>query len=319
MADSTSRIRVRTWVIGTLLGVVVLAVLFAFLDAKRSLELRALEEAAPRRPISHIIVSHSHADHEGGVRFWAESETEIITHREFPEEQRYLKELEPYRFTRGGVCFEVLATPGAEGADNLVLWLPGEKILFSGDFFGPLFPQFPNIFTMRGEKVRKPIEYIRSLDQLIALEPEMIVPSHKDPIEGRERIRAAMVRIRDAVQYVHDATVAGMNAGKTVHELMADIELPPELELSQVHGRVSWAVKSIWEYYATWFHFDTTTELYPVPPSAVYDDLVELAGLEALVTRARAQIAEGRPVHPLHLLDIALGSDGRSRSALEAA
>ena len=36
---------------------------------------------------------------------------------------------------------------------------------------------------------------------------------------------------------------------------MASIELPPELALTQEHGRVSWAVKSIWEYYMTWFHF----------------------------------------------------------------
>jgi len=429
MAGSNTGVRARIWVVGGLISAILLAIFLLSRDAKRSVELRAvdamsdvamarlgeiegndraaafintpiearelrpniyqvtgvanthlistdegnvlfdtglslqvpkqkraLEEAAPQRPITHVIVSHSHADHAGGVRFWAEPDSEIIAHREFSEEQRYLKELEPYlhyrnrtlfpfmpeeppqigliayggveptrlvsngqpyRFTLGGVRFEVLATPGAEGADNLVLWLPDEKVLLSGDFFGPLFPQFPNIFTMRGEKVRKPIEYIRSLDQLIALEPEMVVPSHKDPIVGRERILAGMIRMRDAVQYVHDATVAGMNAGKTVHELMAEIQLPPELELSQVHGRVSWGVKSIWEYYAIWFHFDATTELYPVPASAVYEDLVELAGVEALVARARVKLDEGRPVHALHLVDIALGAEASDRGALE--
>jgi alkyl sulfatase BDS1-like metallo-beta-lactamase superfamily hydrolase len=225
---------------------------------------------------------------------------------------------EPFRFDLGGVRFEILGTPGAEGADNLVLWLPDEKILFSGDFFGPNFPQFPNVFTMRGEKVRKPIEYIHSLDRIIALGPEMIVPSHNDPVSGREKIRADLIRMRDAVQYVHDATIAGMNAGKSVQQLMAEIALPPELELSQVHGRVSWAVKSIWEYYATWFHFDTTTELYPVPASAVYPELVELAGLDALVERARRHVAAGEPVRALHLLDIALGAGSADRGALEA-
>jgi hypothetical protein len=42
-------------------------------------------------------------------------------------------------------------------------------------------------------------------------------------------------------------------------------------------------VKSIWEYCATWLHFDTTTDLYPVPASEIYEDLVELAGQGALV------------------------------------
>ena len=120
---------------------------------------------------------------------------------------------EPYRFTLGGRRFEVYGTPGAEGADNIVLWLPDEKILLSGDFFGPQFPQFPNVFTMRGEKVRKPIEYVDSLNRILTLEPEMILPSHLDPVVGGDKIARDMRKIRDAVQYVHDETVAGMNSG----------------------------------------------------------------------------------------------------------
>ena len=50
-----------------------------------------------------------------------------------------------YKFEMGGVQFEVLDTPGAEGADNISLWLPQQKILFTGDTLGPNFPQFPNV------------------------------------------------------------------------------------------------------------------------------------------------------------------------------
>ena len=316
---------------------------------------RLLREALPDAPISHVILSHSHQDHVGGTRFWVEDGSEIVTHYDYPEEQRYLKALEdylwfrnrtlfpfmpeeppksgmfahgdvvptrlvqdpePYRFEQGGIRFEVWPTPGAEGADNLSLWLPDQEIFFSGDFFGPNFPQFPNVFTMRGEKVRKPIEYIASLDTVIALGPAMIVPSHQDPIEGKERIRADLVRMRDAVQYVHDAVVAGMNAGRSVHELMAEIELPQELALSQVHGRVSWAVKSIWEYYATWFHFDRTTELYAVPRSAIEPELAALAGVDALVARAGAHVEADRPLEALHLLEVALAGDPGHPEAL---
>ena len=152
----------------------------------------------------------------------------------------------------------------------------------------------------------------------IALEPALIVPSHNDPIEGAAQIRADLVRIRDGVRYVHDATVAGMNAGKTVYQLMDEIELPPELALSQVPGRVSWAVKSIWEYYATWFHFDSTTELYPVPASAVHAEPRAMAGVGALVDRASQHLDEQRPVEALHLLEIALADDAVHVPALEA-
>lgn len=318
-------------------------------------QIKVLKEARPDLNLSHIIVSHSHADHSGGVKFWQEDGVEIVAHAEFEEEQRYLTELqdyfwgrnrtlfpfmpespprlgliayggveptlrvrngEPYRFSQGGVDFEVLALPGAEGADNIVLWLPQQKILFSGDFFGPLFPQFPNIFTMRGEKIRKPVEYAQSLDVIIALDPDMIVPSHKDPVTDKAVIRDGLVKMRDATTYVHDAVVAGMNAGKTLEELMVEVQLPPELDLPQQHGRVSWAVKSIWEYYATWFHFDKTTELYPVPASAVYGDIIEAAGADALTVKARGYVDGEEPLKALHLVDVVLGADAANLAAL---
>ena len=320
-------------------------------------QLRLLKEQVSDAPIHYIILSHSHADHIGGTRFWTGEDTEIVTHRNFEEEQRYLSELEPYqfgrnrtlfpwlpawedrpnlemmryggivptitvddwetyRFTLGGMEFEVIGVPGAEGADNIVLWLPQQKTLITGDFFGPQFPQFPNIFTMRGEKICKPVEYIKSLDMIIALEPEIIIPSHLDPTVGAQEIREGMVRIRDAVQYVHDETVAGMNAGKSVYELMKEIKLPPHLELVQNHGKVDWAVKSIWEYYMGWFHFDSTTELYPVPARDVYADLASVTGNEVLLSLAQNYLTKGEPVKTLHITEIALAGDPQSAPAL---
>ena len=189
--------------------------------------------------------------------------------------------------------------------------------LFTGDFFGPQFPQFPNVFTMRGEKIRKPMEYVKALDLLIALEPEIVVPSHLNPTVGAEEVKAGMVRIRDAVLYVHDETVAGMNAGKSVYDLMREIKLPPHLDLVQNHGKVDWAVKSIWEYYMGWFHYDSTTKLYPVPARDVYADLAEVAGNEGLLSLARNYLTRGEPVKTLHIVEVALARDPRNQAALE--
>lgn len=317
-------------------------------------QIKLLKEIDPGH-VTHVILSHSHQDHVGGTQFWEGEGTEVVAHREYAEEQRYLKHLEAYfwkrnrtlfpwipeeapqmemvayghvkptlfvdendyKFEQGGVQFEVLSTPGAEGADNISLWLPQEKMLFTGDFFGPLFPQFPNIFTMRGEKVRKPIEYIRSLDKLLALNAEVVVPSHHDPIRGADQINAALTKMRDAVQYVHDETVAGMNAGKSVWQLMDEVQLPAHLELTQEHGKTSWAVRSIWEYYATWFHFDSTTELYSVSPRSMYGELAELAGVDRVLAKAQAYFEQEDYVRALHMLEYALGAEQDNQPALE--
>jgi alkyl sulfatase BDS1-like metallo-beta-lactamase superfamily hydrolase len=202
--------------------------------------------------------------------------------------------------------FEVYALPGAEGSDNLVLWLPQKRVLFSGDFFGPLFPQFPNIFTMRGEKIRKPFEYIKSLQKIIDLDPVIIIPSHKGPLDNKILIDEGIRKILGATKHVHDETIKGMNSGKTVEALMREIKLPPEFSITQEHGKVSWAVKSIWEYYSTWFHFDKTTELYAVPQSDIYNDLLGIVDELKMQKLIQNYIDAGEFLKALHLIEIVL-------------
>src|ERR1700712_2890895 len=73
------------------------------------------------------------------------------------------------------------------------------------------------------------------------------------------------------------------------------ITLPPELALPQVHGKVPWIVRSIWEEHVGWFRYESTTELYDVPPSSVWPDVVEVAGgTGPLVERADAPGKAGR-------------------------
>jgi alkyl sulfatase BDS1-like metallo-beta-lactamase superfamily hydrolase len=239
--------------------------------------------------------------------------------------QRFYPQLEPtilvddlYAFELGGVQFEVIATPGAEGSDSVSLWLPQKMILFTGDFYGPIFPMWPNLDTPRGEKMRFTMPYIESLDRVIALEPEMLVPSHFEPVVGKETIREGLQRMRDAVAYVHEAVIDGMNDGKSLEELRREIELPPELQLSEAHGTVDWGVRAIWESYVGWWRDETVTEMYPVPVRDVYADLAELAGADALTRRAREHTAKGELTKAMHLIEIALAADPERIDTLRA-
>jgi alkyl sulfatase BDS1-like metallo-beta-lactamase superfamily hydrolase len=108
-----------------------------------------------------------------------------------------------------------------------------------------------------------------------------------------------------------------MKAGKDVHTLMREIKLPPEIQIGEFHGKVAWAVRSIWEEYSGWFHYDSTTSLYGVPRSSISADLAELAGgVDVLAQRARQKLEQDKPLEALHLTDIALGADPDNVSAL---
>jgi len=206
----------------------------------------------------------------------------------------------------GGRELVLIATPGGETFDSMVVWLPDSRTLFSGNLFGPLFGHVPNLVTIRGDRYRDALVYIDSLDVVRELAPERLVTGHFDPIVGADRIAGETAALQEAMRWVHDRTVDGMNAGLDVHTLMSEVQVPDHLDVGEGYGQTKWNVRAIWENYAGWFHHRSTTELYGVPPLAVAPDLAAAAGADALVAAARAHLDGGRPVEALQLTDVVL-------------
>lgn len=220
----------------------------------------------------------------------------------------------------GGQKLELHGAAGGETNDSLLIWMPEHGACFTGNLFSCLFGHFPNLVTIRGDRYREASVVAAACDRVLALEPELLLVGHHQPISGRALIREELERLRGAIHYVHDETVKGMNAGKDVHTLMQEIALPPEFDVGEGYGKVSWSVRAIWESYAGWFHHESTTELYCVPQSAIHSDLIELVGGQAaLVDRARARFNAGDAEAALHLLDIVLSQPKVEPPALELA
>ncbi|AQA18993.1 hypothetical protein BST95_12820 [Halioglobus japonicus] len=223
-----------------------------------------------------------------------------------------------YVFEVGDTRFEVIAIPGAETNDSVIVWLPQHKICFTGNLFGCPFGHFPNLVTIRGDRYRDALVVAEAVKRIRDLEPEMICYGHHGPVRGAQLIADELDALYGAIMHVHDETVAGMNAGKDVHTLMCDISLPPELEVGQGYGKVAWGVRAIWESYAGWFHHRSTTELYAVPASSIHADLVEMAGgTSAVVQRAEEKAGAGELIEALHLLDLVPHTSGDAKVLYE--
>lgn len=301
---------------------------------------------APHRTgaLRRIIVTQAHPDHYGALPEQKEADTQVITGVNFVDTEDYFDTLAPFlgrrsgklwasmtrrngpppkpphivpdlaidtvhAFEQGGRKFEVVKTPGGETLCAVFIWMPEEKTVFTGNLFGPVWRAMPNLVTMRGDRPRLVRAYLQSLEHVRSLGAELVITGHGDPIRGADQIRADLDTMHAAVSHIERETIAGMNAGKSVQQLMREISLPDAIRIGEFHGKTSWVVRAIWEENAGWFHFeDGTTALYGVPRSAVNADLVELAGgANALVSRAHVHAAAGRPLEALHLLDIALG------------
>jgi alkyl sulfatase BDS1-like metallo-beta-lactamase superfamily hydrolase len=302
-------------------------------------------------PVRYIILTHGHGDHTGGVHLWKQEETQILTQRNFPTLRAYqdrlgmyfartnaaqfnfnaerLAELgrspqskvEPtitfdqrFDFELAGVKFEVYHTPG-ETYDALTVWVPKYKAAFVGD---NVYDSFPNIYTLRGTQPRWALDYVASINKVLALEPEIVLPSHGLPIVGKEKIVKRLTQYRNAIQFVHDAVVKGMNDGKDVFTLMREIKLPPQLDIGETYGKVSWSVRGIYEGYVGWFDSNPAT-MYSASPNVADADLVDLAGgPSAVAAKARDVIKRGDAVRGLRLAEAALARDPAHREALEA-
>jgi alkyl sulfatase BDS1-like metallo-beta-lactamase superfamily hydrolase len=206
----------------------------------------------------------------------------------------------------GGLDLELLSTPGGETIDSCIVWLPRHGICLISNLLGPLFPHFPNLNTLRGDRYRMVEPYLAALRTLRGLRPSMLVTGRYEPIAGRRLIDRSLARLHDAVAHVHTETLAGMNEGKDVATLMREVRLPAELRVGQGYGTVPWGVRTIWETYMGWFRLRSTTELYPLEPSAAAAELADLAGPDAVVARARVALAAGEPVVALHLAEAVL-------------
>jgi len=321
-------------------------------------DVRKLLGAKSAGPVKYIILTHGHADHIGGISLWKEAGTRVIAQRNYYEFVNYVTRLEgffaprnaagfggpprevgpwagnygakvdptiffdeKYQFTLGGIEFDLFSTPG-ETPDHLTVWVPAFKAAFIGDnYAGAGIPEpmsFPNVYPLRGTRPRPALDWIRSIDTVIALKPEVVLNGHGDPIFGADEISHRLTRYRDAIQYVHDEVVKGMNAGKDVFTLMQEIKLPASYNLSEVFGKVSWSVRGIYDGYAGWFDTNPAS-MYDVPPSSVYPDLVKLAGGPDVVVRlALEKLQAGKPVEALHLTDVVLASDDKNPAALDA-
>jgi alkyl sulfatase BDS1-like metallo-beta-lactamase superfamily hydrolase len=211
-----------------------------------------------------------------------------------------------HAFSLGGLDVVLLAAPGAETNDSLVVWLPQHRIVLTGNLFGCPFGHFPNLVTIRGDRYRDALSCAAAAQTVLDLEPDLLLYGHHEPVEGAHLIRAELSAYRDAILHVHDEVVKGMNAGKELHILQDEIAIPPECEVGQGYGKVNWSIRAIWESYAGWFKHESTTELYNVPRKAVHTDLVELAGADSLVERAARKTDSGFHQEALHLLDIVL-------------
>jgi len=220
-----------------------------------------------------------------------------------------------YKFELGGVRFEVFHTSG-ETPDHLMVWLPEECVLLSGDLY---YHSFPNLSTPMLEPNRPVRGWVESLERMIALKPAYLVPSHSQAVYGEAEIREHLQNYSRAIRFVHDAAVAGINAGKSEDELVQEVKLPAELRelpyLRETYGRVDWSVRGIYRSYVAWYD-GHGSGLNPLPAESWTRELVALAGgADKVLSRAIEAQEQDEHQLALQLCDLVIQANPQDQVA----
>lgn len=214
-----------------------------------------------------------------------------------------------------GISLELARLPG-ESDDHMAVWLPEHKVLCCGDNF---YGCWSNLYAIRGSQYRDIAVWLDSLDALLAYPAEHLLPGHNQPLSGYEHIQSVLGSFRNAVAYVLEQTLKGMNEGKSADVLAAEIVLPPEYadlpHLGEYYGCVDWTVRAIFAAYLGWFD-GNPTRLHPLPPRERAEKSLALMGGAAAVLRAAEEAGDrGECQWSLELCDLLLDAGQMGEAA----
>jgi uncharacterized sulfatase len=155
--------------------------------------------------------------------------------------------------------------------------------------------------------------WIASLDKLITLGAEHLVPGHTQPITGAANVRATLTAYRDGIQSVLEQTISGIRRGERPDELVQHVTLPPPLAenpyLQEFYGSVAWSVRGIYADYVGWFD-GNATHMFPLTEHERAAKLIGLiGGADQVMTHARAALAASEFQWASELADYILAVD----------
>jgi alkyl sulfatase BDS1-like metallo-beta-lactamase superfamily hydrolase len=212
----------------------------------------------------------------------------------FPTEFRYPDRTftDRHVLELGDVRLEITHARG-ETDDHAFVWEPSRRVLACGDLFIWAAPNCGN-----PQKVQRyPIEWAKALRDMAALRPAVLCPGHGPPILGEERTVLALSEAAELLESLHAQTLALMNQGARLDEVVAGVVAPAHLlarpYLRPVYDEPQFIVRNLWRLYGGWYD-GNPAHLEPPRERALALELATLAGgAHVLCDRALALAEAG--------------------------
>jgi alkyl sulfatase BDS1-like metallo-beta-lactamase superfamily hydrolase len=189
----------------------------------------------------------------------------------------------------GGESF-VLQHRKGETDDHLYVWVPGRRALASADFYQGFLPNAGN-----GKRVQRYVEeWARTLVEMAGLAPAVVLPAHGEALTDPALIQANFLALAEALDYIVDHTIAGLNQGLRKDQAFQSLQLPEHLanhrSLNVQYVSPQDISKMVIRKYTGWWD-DLPSEWSPAAREDQAAVIVELAGgIDSLVELARGKL-----------------------------
>ncbi|MDA7737962.1 alkyl/aryl-sulfatase [bacterium] len=220
----------------------------------------------PEQRINNGVAKAFWPNRKGGI--WGAEQNIVPNHLVVAEREK---------LSIAGIDLELVAATG-ETQDGLYIWLPSERVVFAGDNF---YKSWPNLYAIRGSAYRDIRAWANVIDDILQEGAVAVVGGHTRPILGESEVNETLGNFRDAIRFLFDKTVEGINKGLTPNQLVDYVVLPDKYKdldyLRPYYGNPEWAVRAIFGGYLGWFDGNATS-LFPLSDKEEAERFARVAG-----------------------------------------
>jgi cyclase len=184
-----------------------------------TLKLRREVEVELGRSVERIMLTHAHFDHAAGLWAFPGAKVVLVSPKARSRLEwmgiraRYVEVEQELQLELGGEVVRVLNLGSGHTDGDLVAYFPARKLLVSGDLFIGLFE--PHIDELFGGDI---LALSATLDRMLQLEVERIVPGHAD-LTDRTALARVSAYLHELEAQVRAAKAAGLSEDATAEKV----------------------------------------------------------------------------------------------------